>query len=233
MHNLRVRRSAPLLLLVVLCLTQGCVAISSVQTADTLGRGRLQVGVEPGVAGVVRAPPGLSAAPVADVAVRYGVADRVDVGGRFGQSGLELALKAMLTPRAWPLIVSLAPSASGQLRVSSTLEVTGQILNLALPLLLGLRLGPHQLVLGPRLHLLASLPADPNEAATRRFAAGGSLGVALRVSRAVTVLPELAVLAPLSPQPLLATPDTFSQLSGGVLVQARLAFLLGPGAEPP
>lgn len=230
----------PTLLLLVLGATSalcGCVAISSVQTADTLGAGRLQVGIEPGVAGVIEPSRRVSLAPAADVAVRYGATDRLDVGGRFGQSGLELQLKLMVTPPGSRVAVSVAPHLAGQLRVSSTaaggLDVTGQLVNLGLPVLIGLRLGAHQLVLGPRLHLLASVPFDTTERATRLFAAGGSVGVALQVSRAVAVMPELALVVPLSSTPLVTTMDTFTQLAGGVLVQARLAFLLGASSPPP
>lgn len=217
-------------LLTALALLSGCVAISSVQTADTLGPGRLQVGLEPGVAGVAQqGPPSLVLAPAADVAVRYGVFERLDVGGRFGQSGLELQAKVMVTPAAWPVAVSLAPQLAGQLRFASTLAVTGQILNVGLPLLIGVRLGPHQLVLGPRLHLFSTLPADAQEGGSRLLAAGGSLGVALRVSRAVAVMPEVALLVPIAAQGTMPAIDTFTQLSGGPLVQARLGLLLGGG----
>lgn len=211
----------------------GCVSLSSAQTAETLGRGRVQVGLEPGVAG--RFDVGrhaLTVAPASDVSVRYGALERLDVGARLGQSGLEVQAKVMLTPRSSPFIASLALQLAGQLRVDPSLAITGQLFNLALPLLLGLRLGPHQLVLGPRLHLFASLPADATEAPGRVVAAGGSVGVALRVSPAVLVLPEVAVVSPLSPTPLLERTDTFSQLTGGVLAQVRLGFLVGAPAGP-
>ncbi len=216
-----------------------CVAISSVQTADTLGAGRLQVGLEPGVAGVVQTSTGVVLAPAADVAVRYGAAERLDVGARLGQSGLELQLKVMVTPPGTRVAVSLAPHLAGQLRFVSNLSpestpgvgVAGLLVNGGLPLLVGVRLGPHQLVLGPRVHVLASVPSSAAEPGSRHFATGGSVGVSLRVSRSVAVMPEVALLVPLSPGPPVATTDTFSQLSAGLLVQTRLAFLLGDSAQ--
>jgi hypothetical protein len=210
----------------------GCVSLSSVQTADTLGAGRLQLGIEPGVAGLVDpSTRAVAVSPAADFSVRYGALDRLDLGARLGQSGLELQAKLMVTPRSSPFIVSFAPHLAGQLRVDSRLAITGQIINLGLPLLLGLRLGRHQLILGPRLHVLGSLPADRAEPARRVLAVGGSIGLSIRISSAVQVLPELALVAPLEPQPLLDRADTFSQLTGGVLAQARLGFLIG-GASP-
>lgn len=216
-----------------------CVAISSVQTADTLGAGRLQVGLEPGVTGVIQTSTGVTLAPAADVAVRYGAAERLDVGARLGQSGLELQLKVMLTPPGTRVAVSVAPHLAGQLRFAPNgspdatpgVDVAGLLVNGGLPLLVGVRLGPHQLVVGPRLHVLASVPSTATEPGARRFAAGGSVGVSLRVSRAVAVMPEVALLVPLAPAPRLATMDTFT-LTSGLLVQTRLAFLLGDSAQP-
>lgn len=226
-----VTRAAGWALGVALCAT-GCVSLSSVQTADTLGAGRFQLGIEPGVAGLIEPTRrSVTVAPAADFSLRYGAFERLDVGARLGQSGLELQAKLMATPRSSPFIVSFAPHLGGQLRVDSKLAITGQIINLGLPLLLGLRLGPHQLVLGPRLHVLASLPADRAEPARRAIAVGGSVGLALRISRAVHVMPELALAAPLEPTPLLEQADTFSQLTGGLLAQVRLGFLIG-GVDP-
>jgi hypothetical protein len=217
-----------------LVLASGCVSLSSMQTADTLGRGRVQVGLEPGVAGVVDPSSKLTAAPAADLSVRYGLFEHFDIGGRFGQSGLELQTRLMVTPRAWPVVVSLAPSIAGTFRVASNLAITGQLLNISLPLLVGVRFGAgHQLVFGPRLHVLGVVPADPGETGRRVWAAGGSLGLAFRISEAVVVMPELAVVAPLTERALIEAQDSFSQLTGGLLVQARVGFLLGRTAPTP
>ncbi len=217
-----------------LVLVSGCVSLSSVQTADTLGAGRVQVGLEPGVAGVVAPSSKLTAAPAADLSLRYGLFEHLDIGGRFGQSGLELQTRLMVTPRAWPVVVSLAPSIAGTFRVSSNLAISGQLLNLALPLLVGVRFGAgHQVVFGPRVHLLGVVPSDPNETGRRVWAAGGSVGLAFRVSEAVAVMPELAVVAPLTERALIEAQDSFSQLTGGLLVQARVGFLLGKTAPAP
>lgn len=205
----------------------GCVALSSVQPADTLGRGRLQVALEPGLsASVSRAP--VLPQPVMDVSLRFGALERLDLGARLGQSGLEVSTKVMLTPRRWPLLVSIAPALGGTvLLAGDTPAVVGQSFSAALPLLLGVRLGAHQLVVGPRAQVLVVVSNDASQPPLRALLIGGSLGVALRVSRAVTVLPELAVV-PVVLKSGALPPGVPGITSGeGVAVQLRLGVLLG------
>ncbi|MBL8918975.1 MAG: hypothetical protein JNJ54_08970 [Myxococcaceae bacterium] len=206
----------------------GCVALSSVQPADTLGRGRLQVGIEPGLSAAVTPRAPLLPQPVMDVSLRFGALERLDLGARLGQSGLEVSTKVMLTPRRSPVLVSVAPALGGTvLLAGDTPAVVGQSFSAALPLLLGLRLGPHQLVLGPRAQLMVVVASDPNQPALRALLVGGSLGVALHVSRAVTVLPELAV-APVVLRDGALPPGVPGVTGGeGVPVQLRLGVLLG------
>lgn len=196
-------------------MSSGCVSLSSAQRADTLGRGHLQVGLEP----TITAQPAAVLTPAVDLSVRYGVSERVDVGTRLGQSGLGLTVKVMITPRAWPVVLSVAPHVTGQLNVAPNLAITGPIVQLGLPLLVGVRLGTHQLVLGPRIELLAA------GGGRRVVAVGSSLGVALRLSSAVSVLPEVAATAPLLSAGE-SVDDAFARLNG-VLMQVRLSFLLG------
>lgn len=201
----------------------GCASLGSTQTADTVGAGRLQVGVEPGVTALPRASnerPSLT--PLVDVSLRYGAAERLDLGLRVGQSGLGLETKVMLTPRAWPVLVSLAPTLSAKLEpAGEPVALVGQTFGAALPLLVGVRLGPHQLVLGPRVQGFVFLPNDAAATPFRVLMAGGSLGVAVRVSRAVAVMPELAVLLPLAQR------GDAPLLGAGAPVQLRVGFLLG------
>lgn len=214
------------------CLTtalSGCVALSSVQTADTLGAGRIQVGIEPGVTGVASTQRVLPH-PLADVSVRYGAFERLDLGARLGQSGLELQLKWMATPRGWPVLLSLAPFVGGNLAVAGDMRgpvLAGHSFTAGLPLLVGVRLGAHQLVLGPRVQLIAPVSNDSNDPTMRYVLVGGSVGVALRVSRAVAVLPELAVLHAV--YRTAAFPNGLPGVSAtdGLPIQLRLGFLLG------
>lgn len=224
MHNRVVPRVSGLLL--VFCMggwQSGCAAIGSTQTADTVGAGRLQVGVEPGVTALLPRTSNerASLTPLVDASLRYGVAERFDLGVRAGQSGLGLETKLMLTPRAWPLLVSVAPAIMAKLEpAGEPLAVVGSTFGAALPLLIGLRLGPHQLVLGARAQGFVFLPGD-GSGSYRALLAGGSLGVAVRVSRAVAVMPELALLLPV------AKSGTAPVMGAGVPLQLRLGFLLG------
>lgn len=209
----------------------GCVSLSGVQPAHTLGKGRVQVGLEPGLSALAEAHAPLLPQPVVDVSLRYGALERLDLGARLGQSGLEVSTKVMLTPRRWPVVISLAPSLGGTLLVSGTPPgVSHQAFVAALPVLLGVRLGPHQLVVGPRAQVVLLVPNDATQAPLRALLVGGSLGVALRVSRAVAVMPEVAVMPAVTrtaPFPI-GLPGVTS--GDGVPLQLRLGVLLGePG----
>jgi hypothetical protein len=198
-------------------LATGCASLSQVQPADTLGAGRLQVAVAPAVSAPAAEPGRLS--PVFDVAVRYGAHERLDVGASLGQSGLVLSGKVLLTPRQWALLVSVAPFVGANLVLGGEpLRATATQYTLGAPLLVGLRLGAHQLVLGARVQLLAERPVD-GAVTSQTWAWGGSAGVVARLSRAVAVMPELAAVVPF------AGP-------GGPVAQLRLGFLLGEPAAP-
>lgn len=203
----------------------GCASLSSVQSADTLGAGRVQVALEPKVQAAGRLRPARGAAyPHLDVAVRWGVTERVDVGFRVGQSLLELQAKLLLTtPGAPGPLVSVAPSVGGFLLVGD--GWAGPALTLAVPLLVGLPVGGGELVLGPRLQQwLAVGPQGPAWLA----GPGLSLGYLARLTPELALLPEVAVVAPLvlfGPLPVgfeggLTGP-------GGLLLQGTVGVLLG------
>ncbi|MBM4778999.1 MAG: hypothetical protein GQE15_14940 [Archangiaceae bacterium] len=224
MQNRRVPSLRGLFLVFCAVQWQGCAAIGSTQTADTVGAGRLQVGVEPGVTALLprTSTQTSSLTPLIDVSVRYGAAERLDLGVRAGQSGLGLETKVMLTPREWPVLVSLAPALTATLAPSGEpVSIAGSLFSAALPLLIGVRLGPHQVVLGPRAQGFVFLPTDGARLPFRALMAGGSLGVALRLSRAVAVMPELALLMPL------AQGGDVPAMGVGVPLQVKLGFLLG------
>lgn len=207
---------------VVCCLSTSCVSTSSVQTAETLGRGRFQVALEPGVTAVGQTERPFAFAPLADLSVRYGLFERMDVGARVGQAGLEVQARVMVTPREWALLVAVAPSIAGSLRLDQRLAVTGLLTTAALPLLIGVRLGAHQLVLGPRVQVVTAAPAG-----SLLPLAGGSLGLALQLSPAVTLMPELSVLVPWA-TPAPAEPEDGLSRLAGPHVGFRLGFLFGP-----
>ena len=220
-------RLAPLLLLLA------CASVGSVQTANTVGRGNLQISAEPG-AQFLGGKSGLQLYPHLDVAVRYGFTDRLDLGLRAGWSFLEAQAKYLLTsPGSTRLAISFAPNVGGVILTSNSVSVDplGGILSAATPFLFGIGIGAHQLVLGLRSQHFIFI-GGPSTRPMYMLAVGGSLGFALRFSDALTLLPELAAVWPVSG----GLPVTYSgdgvhadYLYGAVgtgIFQFKLGFLL-------
>lgn len=170
----------------------GCATLGTFQNAETLGKGNWEVGVEPSLAGLAD---GLDTEPFPAVAVsgRIGVGDRVDLGGRVGSGGVELTGKFGLTHREARVPVSVGLSAAGMSVGYAGDTVTA--LTAQVPLLVGVRMGAHELVLGPKLHLfhMGASYAGSSEAL---WSVGGSAGFSARVGPTVKLVPELAFAVP-------------------------------------
>jgi hypothetical protein len=209
----------------------GCVSISQVQTADTLGTGKFQFAVEPGLAGAaVISDSGNGDGgvyyPHVDLGLRYGITETVDLGVRFGSSLVELQAKVLLTsPEDPDKAVSLAPSVMGLLLGSGSDNVS--YLNAALPVLVGFKsLNGSELVLGPRLALTRVSAGDVS---ANIISAGTSVGYALRVTNGFRLMPEVALSYPLVGSVSTASDsDVVSGFNGG-FVQVKLGFLFGAG----
>ncbi len=222
-----VLRLAPALLLLA------CASVGSVQTANTVGRGNLQIAAEPGVQ-FLGGKPGLQLYPHLDVAVRYGFTDRLDLGLRAGWSFLEAQAKYLLTaPENTRLAISFAPSVGGVVLTSSsvTVDTLGGILGASTPVLFGIGIGAHQLVLGVRSQQFIFI-GGPSTKPVYLLAAGGSVGFALRFSDALTLLPELAAVWPVyGGLPVASSgdgihPDYLYGAVGTGIFQLKLGFLL-------
>ncbi len=216
-------------LVALLCVpfAAGCLSMGGVQRADTLGRNNFQVGIEPGVLAL----PSLQAAvqvpliaPMVDVSVRYGVSEGVDVGGRIGTTGLELQGKFLLTkPGDRHVAVSIAPTAGG---------FFFGLLNYAalnLPVLIGIKLGDHELTFGPRLtgQFLFGAGAGTS-AAISGLLAGLSLGFAAQLSEHFALLPEITVSIPVLGSVGIAGMTSASVAQQIVpVVQFKLGFEIG------
>lgn len=204
-----------------LAVTQGC-AVSAGQMARTNGAGNVQVGVEPGAFGVLRDGQ-TGALGTLDLAVRAGVGDRVDLGGRLGNtSGLELQSKVQLTGEDG-VVVSVAPALALNPFV---VDAAYNYVSLPLPVLIDLPVGDHAVVLGPRLHPVAYIEDVPEQQVW--LGAGTSVGFAARVREWAILLPEVGIEVPLTgyahradmPTGLIASP-------GDVMWQFRFALLAG------
>ena len=219
----------------------GCASIGSVQSADTLGEGNFQVGVEPGLQleapiGLTTTGAGVGVYPHGDVAFRYGFTEGMDLGVRAGSSVVELQSKFLLTTPGGGVKVSLAPSAS--FFVATELG-SAPGLSLNLPVLVGVPLNRWlELELGPRLQ---NTVVFAQGVTGYQLGVGTSVGLQVRFHRYFAILPELAFSVPTV---LVAATDTGSGAVGGAGIfqfQFKLGVLIGPsragnafeGAAPP
>lgn len=176
----------------------GCATLGSYQTADTVGRGNWEGAIEPTLGGG-----GAAGEPVfgphVDVAVRAGVSDRMDVGGRFGSSGLHLSLKLMLTDAdADGVILSLAPAAGGFLLPGVFIDRDRPfgVLDLNLPVLVGIpTTNRSQVVIGPRAVSMTWFVGSESKSVVLL---GSSFGFHTRTSSGLQLVPELTVAKPLT-----------------------------------
>lgn len=252
-----------LLLLAVLALLgpAGCVTIGHLQAPETAGKGELEVGIEPSwyqrslgleedivipsvstsrkvvvdgedlneALGLREGVPNLSAA------LRYGVADRLDLGLRLGTNGVDLLGKVQLTPRDLDeIVVSVTPSMGGLYLPLEGGAVS--TLNLQLGVLVGMKLGPkNALVFGPRIQSWqAQGTVDGVDVTGSYLAAGGGVGLALPIGRTVRLLPEVAMAAPLTWKVRAVYEEEIFQSTEmpqgqALLLQAGISVLLSPG----
>jgi hypothetical protein len=225
-----------LLMVLALTLNVGCASMSSMQTADTLGKGRVQGAVEVGVQGLTASANGSSAGifyPHIDGAVRFGVSDSIDLGLRAGFSFLELQGKFLLTTPGDPnLAISVAPSIGGIFLGGGTSGPTSSValLNIALPVLIGFKFnGGHELVLGPRLQ--DWLVFAGGAGAGNLFGAGASVGFAWRLTDGFALMPELSAVLPFLGSAVAGTSSGTGVTSGIAIYQFKLGFLIGRGRQ--
>lgn len=213
--------------------TQGCMSIGNVQSADTLGKGNFQFGVEPGVQGVAVVAPGVTTGPLVyphvDFSLRYGLADRFDLGIRAGQSFVELMGKFLITEPGSMFKLSVAPQLGG---VFFSVGGAGiSFISIALPVLMGIAVSDNvEIILGPRLqnYLLLGAVSGSGSASAYTMGVGGSLGVAFGIGDSLKILPEAAVSVP-----VVGAASSSSGGSGagagfaGLQFQFKLGFLIG------
>ena len=213
----------------------GCASINAAQTANTMGKGGLQIGLEPAVEAFSGSNGlGTGYAPRVDLAVRYGVTDSIDIGGKVGSSLAELDGKFQLTdPASQSFVLSLAPSIGGF--VFGSAGNTAGAFTAKLPLLIGIGFGGHQLVLGPTLTDILGEGSDSsgNSAVTNIFGVGATIGVAFRLSDGFRLMPEFGFMVPVTGTSSGNGTSTSAGLtSAGFLWQVGLTFLFGSYKQP-
>lgn len=217
----------------------GCASLSNVQTADTLGKGNIQVGIEPGLWGGAGSG-GTTFLPHVDASIRYGVAERVDIGVRAGSSFLELQSKFLVTTPGDPNIaVSIAPTVGGLVGVGSTSTSGGSagLLNIGVPVLIGIKTsGGSEFVIGPRMqNIIFFGGGSGGSGSVYLMGLGGSLGFFWRIADNFGLLPEVAAVYPVVGAAA-ASGAGSTGLQGlsanGVLMQFKLGVIIGGGRKP-
>jgi len=174
----------------------GCLTTGVVQTAETSGQDNFQFAFEPGVTGVAASADGGGggvAGPSFNLSARYGVSDKVDIGGRFGTTLIELSVKAMVTEvNPDELQISIAPHVGG-LAVGAGGE-GGGFLWVRVPVLFDVPIGQSDLVIGPTARVTTLFGGG---AGGVFIDAGSSLGYAARVGDRSRIIPEIGFSIPL------------------------------------
>lgn len=234
------RRGSRLLLLSgVLSTATGCLSMGSVQTASTLGKGNFQIAAEPGIYGAnTKGSGGTAADPIPhfDVAFRYGVTDRFDMGIRGGWSLFELQTKVLLTPPEHErLAISVAPSL-GAIFLGGNTSGSGtsvSYFNLAIPVLFGIKhFRANELIFGPRINnMLFALGDQSGSAAVYLFAVGGTVGYQFAIGDFFKILPELAINVPVASSTNIGKQQIAGAGFGGVIWQLKVGLIFGRGAK--
>jgi hypothetical protein len=206
----------------------GCPSISTMGTARTIPEGTYQYYAGLGYGALQdfsvddQARPESVGVPNLELGARYGVSDRVEVGGKLFPVGAEVGAKVQVMrsaslERGFDLAiapaVSIYPWSKG---------VFGWA-HLAIPV--GFNVGGgNQLVLAPRISELMMTSKEGNGNVTW---GGGSMGLAFRVGRGgLRIMPEVSAIIPLSKK--LPTDVEAKFALKGPVFQGGIGFLFGP-----
>lgn len=179
----------------LLLLVTGCASGNTYRTATPLGRGATEVLVAPQVYAAGAPETAKAPFPELAIAVRHGVHPRLDVGGTvtllplgkyLNAFGLEATGKAHLWQRGR---VGVAVGAGLGYRTVDASGAPFEIVQASMPLIVGIRLGRHELALSPTLtwqrwYSMGTVPVDIP-------AAGASIGFRWRIAERWALLPEI------------------------------------------
>jgi len=209
-----IRMMCRLPVLAMLPLLTGCYSFASYGRARVLDKGDTEVWAAP-EALVYTSGSGASIRPVVDMGARYGLTRSIELDGHLSTFGATLGPRIQLLRSASPvtgLDIAVAPAASFTYPDKVALE---------LPVLLGWNLPhKHQIILAPRITYLERFGVAGFDRPISFLFAGGSVGFAYRVSRSLTIMPEVAFLGQ-----LYAEPGFNSNVGGGLGMQGGIGFL--------
>jgi hypothetical protein len=212
------RRWAPALLALTLA---GCASFVRLDSARTVGRGRRQVMLAPSV--FLNQREQFLAGFTADLLWRFGLTDWADAGLRVHGVGVQADLKLALrrapdSTRGVDLAIAPGVGAGVDINWMHQSGEGGAGPEVVLPLIIGVNLGQHQLVITPQLlyQKVATVPAGVLDA-------GLSLSFGSIEAAGFRVYPALALWKALEPRDLFGP----SFRHGSLAIQPALVFRWG------
>lgn len=208
----------------------GCMAIGAVQTAQTLGEGNYEVSIEPGAYGAAARGENYTTFST-NVAFRFGITDRFDLGARVGSTLAEVQTKILLSdPDNDSFALSLAPAIGGFGFGAGGASIG--VLNIPIPVLIGFKFGQHELTLGPRIQNVvlfgsASSGSASADAGVYVLMAGGSVGFAAQIAERFRLLPEISVAAPILGSASASAGGSSTGTSSGLVTEAGGLLYMG------
>jgi hypothetical protein len=176
-----------------------CTAMSTIKTATTVPAGQTQViGAIEANGGAPIELPVKPLLPELAVGLRRGLTDRVEVGGkltslpagrRVTTAALEGQVKVQLRRVPWSRFQLAIGPAAGFRWISSS-GAAMQVTYATVPLLMGIDVGRHQIVVAPEAGIQLWTSAGSNEVWARMV--GLSLGFVWRIGQRFALVPEVA-----------------------------------------
>ncbi len=197
-------------------LLSGCYSFSTLGRARTVERDHFEVFGAP-EALVVATDSGASIRPVGDVGLRYGATREVELDARVTTLGLDLGSRVQLYR-------SPDPHQGLDLLIAPGLAYTAQDkLAIEVPVLFGINLGEHQIVIAPRLvyQMRLGVPATPGPVSY--LYAGASVGVSIQLDSHVALMPEVALLGQ-----IYSDPGFTSNVANALGIQGAIGLLVDP-----
>ncbi|MFZ5468306.1 MAG: hypothetical protein ACOZIN_02615 [Myxococcota bacterium] len=243
-------KSSSLLVAFLLVVAAGCVTPGLYTSPSAIGKGNLQVGIEPALVGAANTS-GFAFIPMGNLSLRYGISERLELGGRIGATAIELLSKYQFSdPTSDGPTISIAPTvggfalASGGSSGGATSSASVGMFGLQVPVLIGFKTGGgSEFFVGPRiLDWLIFSSAGGSVGGTGSSASatlnvvnlGTSVGYYARVSEGFALVPEINLLYPVfSTAGVSAGGQSASGSSGfgnGLFFQFGLGLVFGKGA---
>ncbi|HEY8208780.1 MAG TPA: hypothetical protein VIG99_14925 [Myxococcaceae bacterium] len=206
----------------------GCPSFSTMGLARPIRKGTTQIVVAPEALALAVVNPTTGVAtgavlPQAEIAVRYGITDSFELGAKAWLlgAGLEGKIGIIQSNPGFGLDIAINPGFA-YLGYGSTTSSSG-LLSLSLPVMFGLNLGGHQLIVAPKVMDLVFLGGT---SPVHVVLTGASVGFALKLGDELRIMPEISAVYPASVN---SGGTTFTLPFQGAAVQAGLGLLIGGG----